>query len=232
MFPGRNRTRHTAALSTRLLRHICMSVQCSQYTGLLIHTCVFRAHWTQHTAALNTGLQIYIQGASKQRRLAGKYLFLSQCRFINAYAHMHMCRLGGAWVWLLENTHRFLQRMNIKVHSCVWNIRIDEKLARICVQSGSQAHPYTHTHVWQYHTHTAQASINNHVGKCFVKLDHEKAFLMHAKYQTNKAYAPVFTGENFSKKAPRCILGEVQVEFSCLVELDCAEDFQACWMWK
>jgi hypothetical protein len=33
------------------------------------------------------------------------------------------------------------------------------------------------------------------IGRCFIKIDYEKGFLMHAKYQTNEARDFVFTAD-------------------------------------
>lgn len=55
---------------------------------------------------------------------------------------------------------------------------------------------------------------------------------MHAKYQTNEAYVFVFTGENLSKKPLDAYWAQVQVKVACLVELERAEDFLACLIWK
>ena len=39
------------------------------------------------------------------------------------------------------------------------------------------------------------------IGRCFIKINYEKGFLMHAKYQTNEARDFVFTAENHFEKA-------------------------------
>ena len=78
------------------------------------------------------------------------------------------------------------------------------------------------------HSHIAQASINKNIGTCFVKLDKEKAFWMHANYQTNKALRSFSQAKIAKKRSLDAYWAQVKVKFAGLMELEGAEDFGAC----